>query len=70
MHQILRLLYVDQESPTGSLFLYQLFDSELTRETVAELLLGVYNQDLYDSKQAKIDCEKTIRGNKTRDPNN
>jgi len=60
MHQILRLLYVDQESPTGSLFLYQLFDSELTRETVAELLLGVYNQDLYDSKQAKIDCEKQL----------
>ncbi len=60
MHQILRLLYVDQESPTNSLFLYQPFDSELTRETVAELLLGVYNQELYDCKQAKVDIEKQL----------
>lgn len=40
-HQILRLLYIDQESPTSSLFLYEHFDSQLTRETVSDLLLGV-----------------------------
>lgn len=60
MHQILRLMYVDQESPTSSLFLYERFDSELTRETVAELLLGVYEQELYDCKQHRIATEKQL----------
>ncbi|MBF7093413.1 hypothetical protein IUY40_17905 [Flavobacterium sp. ALJ2] len=50
-HQILRLLYIDQDSPTSSLFYYEQFDSQLTRETVSDLLLGVYNQKLYDSKK-------------------
>lgn len=50
-HQILRLLYIDQDSPTSSLFYYEQFDSQLTRETVSDLLLGVYNQELYDSKK-------------------
>src|SRR5690606_8348905 len=51
MHQILRLLYIDQESPTSSLFLYEHFDTTLTRQTVADLLLGVYSQELYDKQQ-------------------
>tara|TARA_B100000378_G_scaffold103846_1_gene82806 strand:+ start:2604 stop:4517 length:1914 start_codon:yes stop_codon:yes gene_type:complete len=57
-HQILRLLYVDQESPTNSLFYYEEFDTNLTRETVADLLLGVYNQKLYDKKQRKVEADK------------
>ncbi|HLS38653.1 MAG TPA: hypothetical protein VK023_10310 [Sphingobacterium bovisgrunnientis] len=57
-HQILRLLYVDQESPTSSLFLYEQFDTTLTRETVSDLLLGVYNQDLYDAKTRKVEADK------------
>jgi hypothetical protein len=51
IHQILRLIYVDQDSPTNSLFLYEQFDTTLTRETVAELLLGIYSQELYDNRQ-------------------
>ncbi|MGS4347107.1 hypothetical protein ACKUSY_16265 [Myroides odoratus] len=58
MHQILRLLYVDQDSPTNSLFLYEHFDTTLTRETVSNLLLGVYNQDLYDAQQDLEKCNK------------
>lgn len=50
MHQLLRLMYVDQESPTGSLFMYEQFDNQITRETVAELLMGIYDVDLYISK--------------------
>src|SRR5690606_29512933 len=53
-HQILRLLYVDQDSPTSSLFYYEQFDTTLTRETVSDLLLGVYNQELYDKKQRLV----------------
>ena len=64
MHQILRLLYVDQDSPTNSLFYYEEFDTTLTRETVADLLLGVYNQELYDKKQRKVDADKTKLRNK------
>ncbi|MDB4534230.1 hypothetical protein N9242_05095 [Vicingaceae bacterium] len=50
MHQILRLLYVDQDSPTNSLFLYEQFDSQLNRETISDLLLGVYEEKLYNNK--------------------
>lgn len=57
MHQILRLLYIDQESPTNSLFLYEHFDTTLTRQTVADLLLGVYSQELYD-KQQELEASK------------
>lgn len=59
-HQILRLLYIDQESPTSSLFLYEQFDSQITRETVADLLLGVYNQKLYDDKKKANVIEKDL----------
>ena len=57
-HQILRLLYIDQDSPTSSLFLYEHFDSQLTRETVSDLLLGVYNEELYENKKRLILAEK------------
>lgn len=62
IHQVLRLIYVDQDSPTSSLFYYELFDSSLTRETVADLLLGVYNQELYDKKQRKVDADRELDG--------
>lgn len=60
MHQILRLLYIDQESPTNSLFLYENFDTSLTRETVADLLLGVYSQELYDKQQDLENSKKEL----------
>lgn len=57
-HQILRLLYIDQESPTSSLFYYEHFDSQLTRETISDLLLGVYNEELYENKKRLTIAEK------------
>lgn len=51
MNQLLRLMYVDQESPTPSLFQYLQFDSQTTRETVAELLLGIFDEELYTAKR-------------------
>ena len=59
-HQILRLLYIDQESPTSSLFNYEFFDSQLTRETVADLLLGVYNEELYENKKRLNEADKEL----------
>ncbi len=62
IHQILRLLYVDQDSPTSSLFLYEHFDSQLTRETVSDLLLGVYDEELYENKKRLILADKEFEG--------
>lgn len=59
-HQILRLLYIDQDSPTSSLFYYEHFDSQLTRETVSDLLLGVYNEELYENKKRITIAEKEL----------
>ncbi len=66
MHQILRLLYIDQESPTSSLFYYEHFDSQFTRETVAELLLGYYSEKLYEIKKRLIEAEKEFEEIKSR----
>ena len=60
MHQILRLIYLDQESPVNSLFFYEQFDKEIYRETVANLLLGLYDQRYSDAKQALRDTLKAI----------
>lgn len=60
IHQILRLLYIDQESPTSSLYYYDEFDKQTTREAVADLLLGIYNQDLYDYKLRLYNATKEL----------
>ena len=60
MHQILRLIYLDQESPLSSLFFFEQFDQSLTRETVAELLMGLYNEQLSDAKLYRLKLRDKI----------
>lgn len=60
MHQLLRLLYIDQESPTSSLFYYEQFDNQTTRETVADLLLGIFDEQLYAAKMRQKELESSI----------
>lgn len=60
IHQLLRLIYIDQESPTNSLFFYEQFDSQITRETTSDLLLGIYNEQLYISRKRLIQTEKEL----------
>ena len=60
MHQILRLMYFDQESPSGSLFFFDTFDREITRETTSELLLGLYNENLSSAKLELIDVTRKL----------
>lgn len=60
MHQILRLIYLDQESPLSSLFFFEQFDQPFTRETVAELLMGLYDGQLSDAKLNRIKLEGRI----------
>lgn len=50
MHQILRLLYIDQDSPTQSLFRFEQFDLPITRQAISELLLGIYDDSLYNDR--------------------
>jgi hypothetical protein len=59
IHQILRLLYLDQDTPTQSLFRFERFDLPLTREAISEILLGVYDDELYNSRLALKECIKS-----------
>lgn len=58
MHQILRLLYVDQKSLTLDLLMTDSFDSAITRKTIADLLFGVYDDSLYSNKIELRESEK------------
>lgn len=60
MHQILRLIYIDQKSLTGDLLLTDNFDSSITRTTVADLMLGVYDDSLYADKLSLRENAKTF----------
>ncbi len=53
MHQILRLISVDQLSRVHSLMRDEPFDSPLTRRTVGDVLMGIYDDHLY-SNQLKL----------------
>lgn len=53
IHQILRLLYADQLSPTESLFRYEGFDSENLREALGNLLCGAFDTEIYELQQSK-----------------
>jgi len=50
IHQILRLLYIDQDTSTQSLFRAERFDPPLTRQTIAEVLLGIFDDSLYKDR--------------------
>ncbi|MEB5967377.1 AAA family ATPase [Comamonas testosteroni] len=50
LHQLLRLLYVDQRTPHDAIFRAEPFDTILTRETVGNYLCGIYSADLYDAQ--------------------
>mgnify|MGYP001038045877 CR=1 FL=1 len=56
MHQIMRMIYVDQMTPVNRMIRFEQFDSSLHRETIGNLLCGVYSNDLYQ-KQLEIDIK-------------
>ncbi|MGY6708698.1 MAG: AAA family ATPase [Rhizobiaceae bacterium] len=49
MHQLLRLLYADQQTPPGKLFRFESFDTREIRDTVGQLVIGVNGYELYES---------------------
>jgi hypothetical protein len=58
MHQIMRLLYVDQKSLTLDLLMTESFDSSITRKTISDLLFGVYDDSLYSDELSLREAEK------------
>lgn len=58
MHQVLRMLYIDQKSLTLDLLMTENFDSSITRKTIADLLFGVYDDSLYADKLSLRESEK------------
>jgi len=61
MHQLMRLIYSDQETPSGDLFRFDRFDRAITRSAVGDYLLGIDSTELYDLKlrETVIDKEAT-----------
>lgn len=64
MHQILRLMYVDQRTPHDEIFRNEPFDTQLTRETVGNYLCGVHSDELYSKKlelkNTEIELENAV----------
>lgn len=58
IHQILRLLYADQLSPTESLFRFEGYDPENLREAVGNLLCGAFDAEIYELQQLKRTKER------------
>ena len=63
MHQILRLLFVDQMTPPDALLIQEQFDSVFTRETIFDLLVGLFDDTLYSDelklRQSRQKAEET-----------
>ena len=49
-HQMMRLLYSDQQTPAGKLFRFESFDTRDIREAVGQLVIGVNGYELYESQ--------------------
>lgn len=60
VHQILRLLYADQMSPTDSLFRFEGYDPENLREAVGNLLCGAFDAEIYELQQLKKVREREL----------
>lgn len=58
MHQVLRVLYVDQLTPVQRIFRIESFDTWQTRQAVGDMLAGVGGYDLYDRQIALRDTKR------------
>lgn len=65
MHQILRLVYSDQETPSSDIFRYDRFDRGITRAAIGDYLLGVDSTELYELKLKEAALDKEVSSIKT-----
>ena len=60
MHQVLRLVYVDQKTQYDKLFRDDTFDAFVTRNAVGDLLVGTYDAELYKLQLKSRETKKEI----------
>ncbi|MCY3546906.1 MAG: hypothetical protein OXH49_08480 [Gemmatimonadetes bacterium] len=60
MHQMLRLVYVDQKTQYDKLFRDDNFDAFVTRNAVGDLLVGTYDAELYKLELRKRETRNEI----------
>ena len=60
MHQVLRLVYVDQKTQYDKLFRDDAFDAFVTRNAVGDLLVGTYDAELYRLQLKSRETKKEI----------
>ncbi len=60
LHQLLRLMYVDQMTSIDRLFKFDRFDSPNRRKAIGELLLGISDFDLYHYRVKKQKLESKL----------
>jgi chaperonin cofactor prefoldin len=58
MHQLMRLVYSDQETPSSDLFRFDRFDRAITRSAVGDYLLGIDSTELYELKLKETAADK------------
>ena len=51
MHQMLRLLYIDQETPISEILVHEPFDKPQNRTALGEFFLGVYDADVHIGRE-------------------
>lgn len=68
MHQVMRLLYADQQTPAGKVFRFESFDTRDIREAVGQLLIGINGYELYEA-QIRLRDLKTAYAEKDREYN-
>lgn len=66
MHQLLRLMFVDQMTPPDALLSEEPFDSAFVRQSVGSFLMGVFNDSLYADQMRLRDLQKSSEELKTR----
>ncbi|OLL27455.1 hypothetical protein BTH42_31920 [Burkholderia sp. SRS-W-2-2016] len=58
MHQLMRLVYSDQETPSSDLFRADRFDRGITRAAVGDYLLGIDSTELYELRLTESAADK------------
>lgn len=58
MHQLMRLIYSDQETQSADLFRFDRFDRAITRSAIGDYLLGVDSTELYELKLREAAADK------------
>lgn len=60
IHKILRALYIDQKTPPDTFLYSDIWDSGTIRQMIGDVLVGVYSEELFASKDEKKRLEQNL----------